>query len=97
MVNISSDTFFSLRKTHLKKVKLLIRSHQGIAHVKTSLIDFLVGWNGRDWIHWEKIDLVFHNLKRVSFWRMIPYQNFLAEAESRVSSESMAELRKLKY
>lgn len=97
MEEISTKTFFVFRKPQLKQVKLMLGSHEGLRQVKMTLIDFLVYWNDKEWVDWEKIDFILRDLNRVSFWKMLPYQKFLTEAEQKVSTEIMKTLRKYPY
>lgn len=97
MTDISPKTFFFFRGAELKQVKILLRSHEGLSQVKIALINFLAKWNDKEWVDWEKIDMVLRDLNRVSFWRMLSYQKFLIEAESKVSPEIMETLRKQPY
>jgi len=95
VTEISSRIFFHLSRYELKQIKLMLRSHEGFHQVKNALIDFLAMWNGKEWVDWERIDLVFRDLNHTSFWRMLPYEQFLVEAESKVSNEILEILRKI--
>jgi hypothetical protein len=70
-----------------------LKSHEGSQHVKKALIDFLATWNDSEWVDWEKIGLVFCDLHHTGFWKMVAYDTFLNEAESRVSHEIIKILR----
>lgn len=97
MEELSVRTFYHFRPSQFKIVKLLLRSHEGVAKVKKTLIDFLATYNDREWVDWENIEFVLRDLDRLSFWRMLPYQKFLTEAESKVSAENMEVLVKIPY
>ena len=97
MCEISRETFRSFYYPQWKQVKLKLRSHEGLIQVKVSLIDFLADWNDKEWIDWEKIELVLRDLNRAGLWRILPYQKFLAEAETEIASEIVHTLKKLPY
>jgi len=97
MCAISKDVFYHLTTSQWKQIKLTLRSNDGIVQVKTAFIDFLADWSSNDWVDWEKIELVILDLKRAKFWRLVPYQQLLDEAEEKVSNQMMLILRKQKY
>lgn len=53
MSELTLETFFAF-STHSewRKVKLMLRSHEGLDQIKNALIDFLATWNGREWVDW---------------------------------------------
>ena len=44
-----------------------------------------------------RLEIALRDLNRAKLWRMLPYQKFLDEAESKVSNDIMQTLRKIPY